>query len=205
MTKELTPRIIRDIVPNPHCLNLNVNTPISTDYIESFHLPLRESSEKYIEKVGSVGGELVRKINEIMGCTSISLQQYSVQVIVGKAFDLDQDGIADQVIEALKDCFGDKRDQVLVERSDERHLYRRSMMDDDFGFGGPSFTRDFGGGPSDEDIDNLRSDIDELDREIGDEPARLGPDEVENALGDDIQQEEPVEPQGETEEAKTVN
>lgn len=194
MTKELTPRIIRDIVPNPHCLTLNVNTPISTDYIESFHLPLRESSEKYIEKVGLVGGELVRKINEIRGCTSISLQQYSVQVIVGKAFDLDRDGIADQVIEALKDCFGNKRDQVLVEQSDEHHLCRRSMMDDDSG-----------SDPSDLATGDLRGNIDELDPEIGSDPARMGSDKVENALGVDIPQEEPVEPQGKTEEAKMVN
>lgn len=137
MTKELTPRILRNVVPNPQRLNMNVNTRISTDYIESFHLPLRESSEKYIEKVGPIGAELVRKINDILGCESVSLQQYSVQVVVGDAFDPDHDGITDAVIEALKDCFGDKRDEVAVVNKDTRHLYRESArdpfdLDDDF-------------------------------------------------------------------------
>lgn len=129
MTKELTPRILRNVVPNPQCLNLSVNTRISTDYIESFHLPLRESSEKYIEKVGPIGAALVRKIDGIFGCESVSLQQYSVQVIVGDAFDPDTDGITDAVIEALKDCFGDKRDEIEVVNKDTRHLYRESARD----------------------------------------------------------------------------
>jgi hypothetical protein len=124
MTKELTPRILRNVVPNPQCLNLNGNTRISTDYIDSFHLPLRESSEKYIEKVGPIGAALVRRIDGILGCESVSLQQYSVQVIVGDAFNPDTDGITDAVIEALKDCFGDKRDEVEIVNKDTRHLYR---------------------------------------------------------------------------------
>lgn len=137
MTKELTPRILRNVVPNPQCLNFGVNTRISTDYIESFHLPLRESSEKYIGKVGPIGAALVRKIDGILGCESVSLQQYSVQVVVGEAFDPDTDGITDAVIEALKDCFGDKRDKVEVINKDIRHLYRASArdpfdLDDDF-------------------------------------------------------------------------
>lgn len=137
MKKELTPRIIRNIVPNPQCLVLNVNTRISDDYIEQFHLPLRESSEKYIEKVGSIGAALVRKIDGILGCESVSLQQYNVQVMVGDAFDPDADGITDDVIEALKDCFGDKRNEVDVVYKDTRHLYRESTrnpisLNDDF-------------------------------------------------------------------------
>jgi hypothetical protein len=127
--KELTPRIIRNIVPNPQCLSLGVNTRISTDYIESFHLPLRESSEKYIKKVGPIGAALVRKIDGILGCESVSLMQYSVQVIVGNAFNPDADGITNSVIEALKDCFGDKRDEVQIVRKDTRHLYRESPRD----------------------------------------------------------------------------
>lgn len=124
MTKVLTPQILWNVVPNPQCLSLNVNTRISTDYIEGFHLPLRESSEKYIEKVGPIGAALVRRIDGILGCKSVSLQQYSVQVIVGDAFDPDRDGITDAVIEALKDSFGDKRDEVEVVNKDTRHLYR---------------------------------------------------------------------------------
>ncbi|MBI1999401.1 MAG: hypothetical protein HYS74_01955 [Parcubacteria group bacterium] len=120
MTKELTPRILRNVVPNPQCLNLNVNTPISTRNIESFDLPLRENSEL---KVGPIGAALVRRIDGILGCENVTLQQYSVQVIVGDAFDPDADGITDAVIEALRDCFGDKRDKVEVVNKDTRHLY----------------------------------------------------------------------------------
>ncbi len=138
MTKTLSPRILRKVVPNPQCLNFEVNTRISTDYIESFHLPLRESSEKYIEKVGPIGAALVRKINDTLGCESVSLKQYGVQVIVGDAFNPDEDGITNDVIEALKDCFGDKRDEVEVINKDTRHLYSRSSgeHDTDTGVGG---------------------------------------------------------------------
>lgn len=160
MTKELTPRILRQVVPNDKCLKLDVNIRISTDYIESFHFPLRDSSEKYIEKVGPIGGELVRKLNDILGIETASLQQYGVQVIVGDAFDPDEDGITDDAIEALKDCFGDKRDEVQVVNKDVRHRYRDSMMNDDFGLGGPRFIRDFGDSPTDEDIDEIISDAD---------------------------------------------
>ena len=139
MKKELTPRIIKNIVPNPHFLKLDVNIRISANYIESFHLSLRESSEKYIERVGPIGAALIRKIDGILGCKSVTLQQYSVQVIVGDAFDPDTDGITDAVIEAVKDCFGDKRDEVEVVYKDTRHLYSESPRED---FSMPSLSDD---------------------------------------------------------------
>lgn len=122
--RELTPQIIRSIVPNPQCLSLSVNTRISEDYIESFFLPLHKESEKYIKKVGPIGEALVRKINGILGCKDVSITQYGVQVIVGDAFNPDRDGITDEVIEALKDCFGDKRAEVKVSEKSQLHRYR---------------------------------------------------------------------------------
>lgn len=122
--KELTPQIVRSVVPNPQCLSLSVNIRISTYYIESFFLPLRKDSEKDFKKIGPIGAALVHKINGILGCESVSIKQYGVHVIVGDAFNPDRDGITDEVIEALRDCFGDKRAEVEVSENSQLHLYR---------------------------------------------------------------------------------
>lgn len=136
MKRELTPKIVRNVVPNPQCLSLDVNIRISTHYIERFSLPLHESSKKDLNKVGPIGAALIYNINSILGCESVSIKQYGVQVIVGDAFDPDTDGITNEVIEALKDCFGDKRAEVEVSEKSQLHLYREdsrysSSLDDD--------------------------------------------------------------------------
>lgn len=112
MTKEFTPRILQNVCLVPHHLEFNLNTRISTAHFHTFDFPLLEDSDEYLKAVGPIGAKLVRRINDILGCESISLYQYGVHVIVGDAFDPDRDGITDAVIEALRNCFGEKRDEV---------------------------------------------------------------------------------------------
>jgi len=125
------PRIIVETVPNDHCRPYHANTRLLTEgHIESFHFPLRESSEKYLEKLGPVGSEIVRKLDQVTGIEEVSVSLYNLQVIIGNAFTWD-DGIDEAVITALKDAFGEQGEEVDVVRKDVRHNYRDHGLDFD--------------------------------------------------------------------------
>lgn len=127
--KNLSPRLVVALVPNLYRRCYHVNVRISTDFIEMFHMPLRESSEKYIEKVGPVGSELIRKLDAIIGISEVTLQQYEVGISLGGAFDWSD--VEDDILEAIKDCFGDRKNEVEVIHRDERPLYRSGHHDFD--------------------------------------------------------------------------
>ena len=136
MTKTLPPRILVNVVPNPLCRCYHVNARLNDGYVEHFNFPLRVSSEKSIEKVGPVGGEVARKLNDVLGITGVSFSIYHIQVLIGDAFSWD-DGIHDTIVEAMKGVFGKTQDEVKVEMNDTRHLYSRSSMEYDFDFPSP--------------------------------------------------------------------
>lgn len=175
--KNLSPRLVVALVPNLYRRCYHVNVRISTDFIEMFHMPLRESSEKYIEKVGPVGSELIRKLDAIIGISEVTLQQYEVGISLGGAFDWSD--VEDDILEAIKDCFGDRKDEVEIVRSDERHLYGSYRQD--FGDDIP-FISQF---DDEEDVDIGTDDQDTYpDANVGDESELSEEDDPDTEIGD---------------------
>lgn len=121
---KLFPRIVVETVPNQQCRPYNINMAISESRINSFDFPLRDTSDKYLGELGPIGQGIVRKLNQVPGIVSVSISLYCAQIIIGKAFMWEDDGIDEAVIEALKDAFGDRRDEVEIERKDVRGNYR---------------------------------------------------------------------------------
>lgn len=127
--KELKSRIVRIIGPNTKCLDFHVNTRISICHQETYNLPLSGSVEQRIKDVGHKGASIIDKINNILGCNRVSITQYSITVNVGEAFNPDDDGITDEVLDILVDCFDDKRNEVKIVTKDTR---RDSKSQDSF-------------------------------------------------------------------------
>ncbi len=110
----MKPLIIRKLVPNKKSVYLAVNTALSDDHIELFFLPLSERSGYYLEKLGVTGAQLIKDVNNIPGCTEVTIGRYDIFVKIGDAFDADEDGITEELITVVKKAFGDKAAEVHV-------------------------------------------------------------------------------------------
>ena len=95
---------------------------ISTEVSElpthrNFWVPLRESSEKYLDGLGKVGGSLMRDLLTISGVAMVSISPYEVMLDKGAAFNWED--IEPSVVSALKQAFGEVEHEVIVENVDE--------------------------------------------------------------------------------------
>ena len=95
-----TPKIVPERVLNPRLRVYHVNFEISQSVIESFKRPLRETSEKYLKKVGERGTLLLREIFAIPGVTEVYIEPYELDVEKGYAFSWGE--IEPAVMEALR-------------------------------------------------------------------------------------------------------
>jgi len=73
---------------------------ISKSPIETFHRPLRPSSETYLNEVGEPGKTLVRKIMCIPGVVEVATQPYQISVEISLAYSFEE--IEPRVLEILK-------------------------------------------------------------------------------------------------------
>ncbi len=107
-------RIVVETFPNPQCRDFHTTVRLSNHPIHYFQGSIRDSSKKYLEDVGPVGTELVRNLFEIPGIGGVFIHPYHVGPRIGEAFRWAEDGIADAVIEVIKEAFGDRKGEVEV-------------------------------------------------------------------------------------------
>lgn len=100
------------------CRCYYINTEVSElPTPQNFWSPLRESSEKYLEGVGKIGGSLVRELLTISGVVMVFITPYEVIVDKGAAFNWED--IEPSVVRALKKAFDEVEHEVIVENVDE--------------------------------------------------------------------------------------
>lgn len=115
MTKRIPARIVVENVPNPVIRVFHTTVAISEDPIQRFMLPLRESSNEYLQKLGSVGEALVKRLAAVHGLKTITITPFDVGVEIGMAFrwqDLEED-----VLAIVKECFGERSCEVEISRT----------------------------------------------------------------------------------------
>lgn len=69
--------------PNENILNIDLTLEISKSVNETFYRPLGKSSERYLQKIGPIGSQIVRNIMPIPGITEISIKPY--ELLIGKS------------------------------------------------------------------------------------------------------------------------
>ncbi|MDI6603277.1 MAG: NifU N-terminal domain-containing protein [Patescibacteria group bacterium] len=114
MGEPIKNKIIVQTNPNPadpDTTIYHVTKKISNSSLKHFQSPWN-IDEDLKKTVGRVGATLLRKVMNIPGVTDIFIKTYELSVTKGKAFD--DEVIKSQVIEALKEVFGDEAKQVEV-------------------------------------------------------------------------------------------
>ncbi len=91
---------------------IHANWRLSESSSQSFWLPLRRSSDIYLQELGESGRLLVENLDRINGIQEVHIELYSFEIEVGKAFDLEL--IFRKVIELLKAVY--KIDTLKVDR-----------------------------------------------------------------------------------------
>jgi len=80
-------KVYIETVPNPDCIIVHVNYEISNAVIENFMRPLRDSSERYLDKIGPLGTKIVRELFSLQGIAEVTIQPYQLHIQKGKLFD----------------------------------------------------------------------------------------------------------------------
>lgn len=75
--------------PNDRIREYNVNRVISESYSETFHRPLRESSEEYLKNIGKLGARLVRAAMRLPGVTEVGIHPYTFRIEISLAHGWD--------------------------------------------------------------------------------------------------------------------
>jgi hypothetical protein len=96
-------RIVVETHPNQHCLTFHSTTLLSEAHQLDFHRPLRESSEKFLEKIGERGSKLVQALLAIDGVVQVLIEPYHFCVIKGQAFSWED--IKPKILEAGQALF----------------------------------------------------------------------------------------------------
>jgi hypothetical protein len=85
---------------NDRIREYNVNRVISESHIERFDRPLRESSEKYLNKIGKLGARLVRAALRLPGVIEVGIEPYTFRITISLAHGWDS--IEPSIIRILK-------------------------------------------------------------------------------------------------------
>jgi|GEM_PF-1924711 len=108
----MTQKIKIEQFPDPNFRVYHTTVVISQSRSESFWIPLRPKSDRYLEEVGEVGATLVREVMALLGVGRVEIRPYEFTVEKGTAYDWEE--IEPQVIEALKKTFGETEEEIVV-------------------------------------------------------------------------------------------
>ena len=114
--------VVQDPPDNPQARFFYTSVEISEVPHETFDRPLRERSEVYLKRVGTMGGGIVRTILSIPGVTKVSIDPYEIVVWRSPAFDWRE--IEAAVLKRFMDAFGAQELQV-VDQTKPRPVTRR--------------------------------------------------------------------------------
>jgi hypothetical protein len=94
----------------------NLTVEISEAFHDSFLRPLRDTSDRFLERVGAIGEKVVRGLIAIPGVERVEIGPYYVNVHKGVAFDWKE--IHGHVVEVLRSAFpqGNVADVEVTER-----------------------------------------------------------------------------------------
>lgn len=112
----------------------------STCEMESFKTPLRPSSDRYLDRLSSIGKDLVKAIAAVEGVTQISVHVYDMTVYLGRAFTWDDD-VGPKVVNAATEVFAANgydlksyapamlRSTLLAELESDAHVREKQAKD----------------------------------------------------------------------------
>jgi hypothetical protein len=94
--------IVERSIQNPELTRIHVNRILSYSTAETFYRPFdRDTSKKFMEKLGNTGNEIVLMLSKIEGVSFITIRPYEVEIAIGRAFDLAK--IVEDIALGLKD------------------------------------------------------------------------------------------------------
>lgn len=90
-------------------LAFNTTFEVSADTTNMFRRPLRESSNRYLARVGDPGASIVKAVLSLPGICSVTIESYEIRVEKGEAFDWVWEGIdlKAKILEAITAAFGE--------------------------------------------------------------------------------------------------
>ena len=112
----IKPKIKIGLSPTPHPDKrvFHATSEVSLCVLKHFIKPLWDSpdSEEKLRNIGGIGRILIEELFTIIGISEVFIDPYSIQVVKGSAFDLED--IEPEVITALKRTFGPEAEKVEI-------------------------------------------------------------------------------------------
>ncbi len=83
-------KLVFEYPPNPDILIVHFPIGISKSEVEDFYVPLRESSEAYLQKLGRRGRKIVEGLFNVKVITRVQINPYKVVLYKGKCFSWEE-------------------------------------------------------------------------------------------------------------------
>lgn len=105
---------------NPIFVQFHVREPLVAGKNQEFFLPLKRTSETYLDELTQNGKELVLRLSRVAGVTRIAVNLHALSLHTSPAFELAE--ITSQVLEVIKTVLG-YDSTVVVEETTMQALY----------------------------------------------------------------------------------
>lgn len=112
---------------NPDIRDFHINVEISQHPFNSFERPLRESSERYLAEVGSVGSAIINDLFTIDGIIEVRIRQYELTIYIGAAFKWAE--VSPQIHAILRKHCADPAAEIAVPIEDPHERFCRGLQE----------------------------------------------------------------------------